>query len=316
MLQINRFILLVVLVLFIGACGAEATPTPAPTSTPTIIPVPSPTSMASLFPLTLTDSNGKEVIIEKPPERIVAFDSDSLEILFAIGEGSRIIGTHEFVDYPPEAANIERVGNAFALNLEKIVELEPDLVYIFFDRFVPDLENLGLKVLYLKSLNNTFQDVMNHFLLWGQITGNIEAAEEQVARFQTKLATLEDKLANVKRGPRVYHHTFDFWTPGGDTLVGRIYELLKADFVTNEISGYIQISPEDIVAKDPEVIVVSQDALDQVLDNAALQRTAAVKNNRVGVPQRGSLSVTGPRLIEAIEELAELLYPDLFLGES
>ena len=294
---------LLVITLFIAsACGPGATPTPTSTTSP--------------FPLKLTDSNGKEVTIQRPPQRIVAIDSDSVEILFAMGEGHRIIGTHDFVDYPPETANVERVGSAFALNLEKIVELEPDLVYIFFDRFLPDLENLGLKVLYIESLSSDLPDVMEHFRLWGRITGNMQAAEEEIAKFQARLATVEEKLSEVEQGPRVYHHTIDFWTPGGDTLIGRIYALLKVDFVTQGISGYVQISPEEIVAKDPEVIVTEQSSLQEITGNQALQQISAVKNDRIVVPQRGSLSVAGPRLIEAIEELAELLYPDFSLREG
>ena len=92
------------------------------------------------FPLIVMDSDANEVVFEKPPERIVALDSDSVEILFAIGEGERLVATHDFVSYPPEADKIARVGTAFALNLEQIVEIEPDLVYLFYDRFRPELE--------------------------------------------------------------------------------------------------------------------------------------------------------------------------------
>ena len=67
------------------ACGEEATPTP----TATVLP---PTPTPAPFPLVITDSNGNEVSFETPPERIVAYDSDSVEILFAMGEGHRIAG--------------------------------------------------------------------------------------------------------------------------------------------------------------------------------------------------------------------------------
>ena len=280
------------------ACGDEATPTPTPTPSP--------------FPLVITDSNGNQVSFEKPPERIVAYDSDSVEILFAMGEGHRIAGTHDFVDYPPETEAIPRVGGAFSINREKILELEPDLIYTFYAGSLPDLENLGIKLLFIKSLNSNLDDVMEHFRLWGRITGNAQAAEEEVAKFQTRLDALKEKLAGVEKGPRIYHHTIDFWAPGGDTLPGAIYALLKVEFLTAEISQYQQMSPEQIVVRDPEVIVTDAAAVGQITGNSAFDQLAAVKNGRVVIPQRGSLSVAGPRLIEAIEELAELLYPELF----
>ena len=233
----------------------------------------------------------------------MSIDSDSVEILFAMGEGHRLVATHDFVSYPPETDTMDRVGSAFALNLEKIVELEPDLVYMFFDRFKPELEALGLKVLYIKSLNGDIPEVMEHFRLWGRLTGNQEAAEEQIASFEGRLAPLQRKLEAVEQGPRVYHHTFEFWAPGADTLIGRIYALLHAELITADISGYQQISPEVVVARDPEVIVAGQFSIQEVRDNAALQQTTAVKEGRVVLPVRGSLSVAGPRLIDAIEEL-------------
>ena len=113
------------------ACSTASTPTP--TATP--IPIPSPTP--SLFPLVITDSNGNDITIEEPPQRIIAFDSAAVEILFAIGEGHRIVGTHSFVSYPPETEGIPRVGDAFNMNFEKVVEQEPDLVYIFLIDFSP-----------------------------------------------------------------------------------------------------------------------------------------------------------------------------------
>ena len=122
-----------------------------------------------MFPLVIMDSDTNEIVFETPPERIVALDSDSVEILFAIGEGERLVATHDFVSYPPEADNIARVGTAFELNLEQIVEIEPDLVYLFYDRFRPELEALGLRVLYINTLNNDISGVMDHFRLWGEI---------------------------------------------------------------------------------------------------------------------------------------------------
>lgn len=296
--RIISLCIVAVVLLLVTACGEGATATPGPTSTPA--------------PVVITDSNGKQVIFTRPPERIVAFDSEAVEILFAMGEGHRVVGTHSFVDYPPEAADIPRVGDAFNMDFEQIVALEPDLVYIFFDRFLPELEDLGLKVLYIKSLNSNLEDVMTNFRNWGRVTDNPQAAEAEVEKMQARLATLDEKLDGVDKGLRVYHHTFDFWTPGGDTLFARIYERLNAELVTSEISGFAQISPEEVVVKDPQVIVTPASAADQVTDNPALRETTAVKNGRVVIPRPGSLSVAGTRLVEDMEELAELLYPELF----
>ena len=285
------------------------TPAPTPTLTPAP-PTPEPTP--SLFPLTITDSNGNDITFDAPPERIIAFDSAAVEILYALGEEARIAGTHTFVDYPPETADIPRVGDAFNLDFEQVVAQDPDLVYIFFDRFVPELQGLGLKVLYIKSLSDDLEEAMEHFRLWGRIIGNPEAANDQISEIQARIQSIEESLADVEQGPRVYHHGFDFWTPGGNTLMARIYELLKADLVTSDLEDYVQISPEELVLRDPQIIVTSEFNQQQVLDSNALAETTAVKNGAVVPTGRGSLDVAGTRLLDAIEELAELIYPDRF----
>ena len=329
----------VLLATLAAACGQDA-PTPTPTqvraaSTATATPTQSPstpmpttaspratatatqepatpTPVPALFPLTLTDSNNREITFDAPPERIIPYDGAAVEILYAIGEGHRVVGTHNFVDYPPEADTVPRIGSAFAINLEEAVALEPDLVYLFFDRFLPDLEAAGVRVLYTKSLNNTVDDVLEHMRLWGRLTGNVQSAELEIALFQARMDILEEKLQDVERGPRVYNHTFGFWTPGPDTLTGDIFTLLKAEMVTEDISGYEQISPEEVLVRDPEVIITSTDSVSEVTENAALQAVTAVKNGQVLVPQRAPLFIAGPRLIDVIEEIAEFLYPELF----
>ena len=290
---------------------APATPTPTtalPRATATATPTPTP----ALFPFTITDSNGREITFDAPPERIIPYDGAAVEILFAMGEGHRVVGTHSFVSYPPEADAVPRIGSSFAINLEETVALEPDLVYLFFDRLLADLEEVGVKVLYTQSLSNTVDDVLEHFRLWGRLTGNVQAAEREVALFQARLDTLKDNLKDVERGPRVYNHTFGFWTPGPDTLTGDIFKLLKAEMVTEDISGYAQISPEEVLVRDPEVIITSADAVNEITDDSALQGVTAVKNGRVLVPERAPLFIAGPRLIDVIEEIAEFLYPELF----
>ena len=95
-------------------------------------------------PVTLVDGAGQEFVFTEPPERIVAYDSAVVEILFAIGEGHRIVGTHDFVEYPPEASEVARIGSAFEINVESILALEPDLVFLFSPGFVDDLQGAGL----------------------------------------------------------------------------------------------------------------------------------------------------------------------------
>ncbi|MCZ6892382.1 MAG: ABC transporter substrate-binding protein [Chloroflexi bacterium] len=282
------------------ACGESSTSTPAPTPTP------------ALFPLTVVDTNGAVVTFDEPPTRIVAYDAITVEILYAIGEEERIVGTHDFVTYPPEVESVPKLGDYFQPNTERIVEAQPDLVSIWFSSAVPELERLGLKVLYMDEPASV-EGIPERIRTWGRITGSIEEAEVVAERFEIRVQELLGRLASLEEGPRVFHDSSDFFTPGPDTIVGQVYSLLKAQNIAHDVSGYGQLSIETIVERDPQVIITTfPDRPPAILSHPALQDVSAVKEGRVVTIDPGLISVAGPRYVEAMEELARLIYPDLF----
>ena len=291
---------MVLLLALASACGEDATSTPLPTATP------------APFPLRITDSNGEEVAFQEPPQRIVSYDSPAVEVLFAMGEGHRIIGVHDFVSYPPEAADIDRVGSSFSINLEKIVELEPDLIYTFYGSSVPEFEGLGVKVLYLETPTD-LQGIADQIRMWGSIIDNVGGAEAAAQEFEAGVAAMAARIVSVEQGPRIFHDDSLFYTRGPETLLGKVYALLKAENIAHDISLYGQLSPEEIVARDPEVIITTfPDIPQEFMDNPAFQNVTAVKEGRVYAVNGDLVSVAGPRFVEAIEILAKLIHPDLF----
>ena len=302
----------VTVVLFAAACGgtADELETAASGVTPISSPVASLEGVPTPISYTVVDSNGERVGFEEPPERIVAFDSAAVETLFAIGEGHRVVATHDFVAYPPETAEIPRVGDAFNMNMEAVVALEPDLVFVFSDGSVADLKRTGLKVLYLKSLSDDFRKVADNIRMWGAITGSTEAAEDVAARFEERVAEIGNTMAGLEAGASVFQDVGGLWTPGADTLMAGVFGLLKLDNIARDLSGYAQLSPEVIVAKDPEVIISADP--DSIISNGAFKDVRAVKNSRVYQLPSDALEIAGPRFVDGIEELAKLVYSGLF----
>ena len=269
-----------------------------------------PTPLPAVFPITVLSEDGREIVFDKPPDRIVAFDSSVVEMLFAMGEGHRVVATHDFVSYPPEAADIPRVGNAFDMNIESIVELEPDLVYIFFDGFNEDLERAGLKVLYIPTLSDDFTKVADNIRLWGRIVGNPNDAEKVALEFESKLNAINEVMAPIGAGPSVFQDVGSYWTPGRGTLIQEVFDLLRLENIAADIEGYAQMSPEVIVEKDPNIIISSSP--DTIMAEPALADVWAVRNKAFYTPRTDALSIPGPRFIDGVEELARWVYPGLF----
>ena len=250
-----------------------------------------------------------------PPERMVVYDGAAVEMLFAIGQGHRVAGTHSYVTYPPETESIAKVGDAFNMDIEAIVGLEPDLVYVFYDRFNADLERAGLKVLYIKSLSHGFTDVSDQIRMWGVITGATEEANQIADDFDARVAAIQEKMEDVEPTWTVYSHGFEWWTPGRNTLVNDVFELLKLQNVA-DFEGYQQISPEQIVANEPDIIMA--DSVESVTENPVLSTLHMVEDpehieHHIFVMSEGnSFSVAGPRFMDAVEEFAAWVYPDVF----
>ena len=290
--------------------GTSTPSTPTPTNTPLSILTPTP--VLSLSPIVLTDSNGEFVVLPEPPERIVSIGSAAVEILFELGEGHRIVGTHDFVSYPPETADIDKIGSAFALDIEKIAALEPDLLYTFFESPVADLERLGVPILYLEN-PKTLEGVAERIRTWGELVGKQEAGVQLAQRFDEAIDTIKGRLASITNGPRIYHDEAPgFWTTGSDSLANEVYTLLKAENTFGDISEYAQVSAEQIVERDPEVIIsVYGDGPDSFSSAPAFRDISAVKNDRLYAIDGDLLTIAGPRLVEGMELLAGLFYPEL-----
>ena len=288
------------------AMPVPATTAPEPTATATPVP---PTPEPEPEPVMVMSSDGMEVAFETPPERMVVYDGAAVEMLFTIGQGHRIVGTHSFVTYPAETENISKVGDAFNMDIEAIVALEPDLVYVFYDRFNADLERAGLKVLYIKSLSHGFTDISGQIRMWGAITGATEEAEEAAAEFDSRVAAVEEKIEEVETAWSVYEHGFDWWTPGRDTLVNDVFELLKLQNVA-DFEGYQQISPEVVVAANPDIIIGDPDAV--AAEPAFAGMHSAELHHVFTLSEGNSFSVAGPRFMDAVEEFAVWVYPSLF----
>ena len=196
------------------------------------------------------------------------------------------------------------------MDLEAIVALEPDLVFVFYESNVEPLRKLGLKVLYIKTLDHNFEKTTELIKMWGRITNNMAGASKSITIFNNKIDLVSQKLDSSVKGPRVFHDIGGLWTPGTNTLFGEVFELLKADNIAKDIDGYAQISPEIIVDKNPEIIITPNP--DVFLDNKAYQNITAIKEGKIYSLQSDGLSVPGPRFPDGIIEIAKFMYPNKF----
>ncbi len=305
-----------VLVIAAVACDGDGSgPTSAPAVVEETAAVPSPTAAA--FPVTVTDSNGKQVNFESPPEGIVALAPSFVEVLFAIGAADAVVAVDQNTDFPPEAASLTKISG-FEPSLEGIAALEPDLVIIFFDPggLEEALETLGIPVLFLAN-PASIQGVFDQIELLGQATGHPQEAEDLIADMQDGIDAITEKLADVQQGPSFFHEldpTLFSTCPGEFTH--DMYETLKARNIATESGLPCQLSEEFVIDADPEVVILADqfagESPDKVKARPGWGNVSAVQNDRIHIVDPNPVSRPGPRLVEGLEMLAAFLYPERF----
>lgn len=299
----KTLLLILLTTLLLTACGSSA-PTPGN--------------------LTFTDGLGREITLAGPAQRIISMAPSNTEILFAIGAGSQVVGRDALSDFPEQAKPVTDIGSTFAaLNTELIVSLEPDLILaaeINTPEQVKQLEDLGLTVYYL---NNpiTLEGLYTNLETVAQLTGREPEAATLVEALKARVAAVDEKIAPLSSRFSVFYELDATdpakpYTAGKGTFITQLIERAGGYNIAADLEGYPQLSLEQVVAADPAFIILG-DARYGVTPESIAQRPgwenlSAVRNGNV-VPFNDDLvSRPGPRLVDALEELAKLLHPGLF----
>jgi len=310
----SRLAPILAVVLFLAsACGAAVAPTPTPT------PPPSATAAPAAFPATVTDFQNRSVTLPQRPERIVSIGPSITEFLFALGAGPRVVGVDDFSDEPAAAKQLEKVGG-IKVNFEKVVSLKPDLVLSvkFSDGTIEKLASAGLLVLVVDPQNAG--DIARTAILLGRAIGN---SGETLARgIQKRLDDVRSKTSAATTKPRVYHEIdasdpTKIFTVGPGSYIADLIDIAGGqNIAARATSAYPQLSAEEILRSDPEVIVLAAADYsakpDQVAARSGWSVIAAVKNKRVVTIAPNLINRPGPRVGEAAEAYAKLVHPELF----
>jgi iron complex transport system substrate-binding protein len=279
----------------------------------------------SEFPLTITDALDNEVVIEEKPERIVSMIPSNTEIAFELGLGEKIVGVSDFDNYPPEAAEKEKIGG-MEFNVEKIISLNPNLVLAHGssagagEAGLQQLRDAGITVLVVNNANN-LEEVYETIRMIGTAAGEKENAESIVAGMQEKIQDIKEKaqqipeeetrsvFVEVSPAPEIY-------TSGKNTFMDILLQTINAKNVVTE-EGWVQMDPEAVIERNPDVIITThgyytENPVENVKERDGWQGIAAVKNNQVVDVDSDAVTRTGPRLAEGVEELAKAVYPETF----
>ncbi len=305
--------------LTLSACGqSSASTSSAGSSTQS---VPSPTAAL--------DGQGTPIVFPaQPPLRIVSLVPSTSEMLGALQLSSKVVGVDYYTNYPASLAAVPRVSNESGnFNVEQIVALKPDLVLTYggeTKQYDTKLQQLNLHVVDLARSN--FTQSLQEILLVGRLTFTEDAATKLVQQLQQQIDQVKASVSGTA-APNVYLEVDDS-TPGKPFVFGgtSFGDELAQDahgsniFHTNSTNGgYPQVTDETVLSANPDYIILTEDPkyggnTDAVYKRPNWSGIAAVKAHHVYHINVDIIQRPGPRLVQGLRCVAQIIHPDKFTG--
>jgi iron complex transport system substrate-binding protein len=265
--------------------------------------------------VTVVDDAGRKVTLARAPQKIVSIAPGATEMLLAAGAGSRVIATVEFSDEPAEAKKIPRIGDASAIDMERVVALQPDVVVVWEGGSnvaqVNRLERLNVP-LYRHKVEK-LGDIPGSLRRLGALTGTRDIAEKAAVDVERRLARLEKRFGSQAAKPTVLLEVWNrpIYTVGGSQMMTDSLRLCGALNVFADLKEQgPSVDTEAVIGRDPQIIVavappgVSQEWLAEWKRFGTLR---AVRDGRLVPFEDQRLSRLGPSAVAGTEALCEAI---------
>jgi iron complex transport system substrate-binding protein len=273
------------------------------------------------FPRVVVDGLGNRVSIASRPRRIVSLAPNVTEDLFALRLADRVVARTASCDYPPAAARLPTIGGYTTSSLERILSFDPDLVVGSRGNtmlLLRALTNAGVPVIAVEPTEN-LAAIYASLRLVGRATGADRAAEDLVRQMEARVkaaAARTSTLPEAKR-PRVFLLVDEpFWTAGRGTFQDEAIRLAGGRNIAENVRGFGELNKETLFTNEPDVVVAYRSGKaphafgGELSTRPVLRDLRAVRQNHV-IYVGDAFMRPGPRLAEAIEDLARRLHPEL-----
>jgi iron complex transport system substrate-binding protein len=266
-------------------------------------------NVSSLPTRQITDDLGQTVKIPNKIERAVSLAPNLTEIIFAVGAGDKLVGVTEYCNYPEAAQKIQKVGDTLKPNIENIIALKPQIVFVStasqLETFTKTLEQQGITV-FVTNPNN-LDGIYQSIEKVGEIFDAGEKSNELVGGLKKRVSAVEEKARDSTK-PKVFVQIDKaLYTIGKDSFITDLIVKAGGESVTKDLAtAYPKLSKETALALNPDVIILSESPGNEE-PNEAFKNSAAVKNGKVFKINADILSRPAPRIIDGLEQLAGYL---------
>ncbi|MDO9081759.1 MAG: ABC transporter substrate-binding protein [Humidesulfovibrio sp.] len=270
--------------------------------------------------ISITDDQGRQITLERPATRVIALYGALNEILDGLGRAGSIVARTNADRLPASIARLPVIGTHMRPNIEAVLANKPDLVLQLAGRKeaslpVEALKKHGLRVAVFRA--STFAELFSVIRRVGALTGAEVQAEDMVRGLEARLAALDVKTANASDRPRVF---FEVRSPnligaGQAGLVAEIIQRAGGRNCVEEKTKFARLSEEEILRLAPEAYLIQRGPMNPaplpLSKRPRLRTLPAARNGKAWFVDEQKYSRPGPRNVDAAEELALLLHPEL-----
>ena len=247
-----------------------------------------------------------------PVQRIVSLAPGITELIYAVGAEQSLLATVDYADFPEAAKKIPRVGDAFRVDMEKLLALKPDLVLAWTSgtpsTTVEQIRALGMRVesMEVKHLS----EVSDSLIRIGELTGMQVNARRAASEFKSGISELQSRY----RGRRIMSVFVEVNSQPLYTVSGQhvLSEVLQVCGGRNVLAGLNQLAPivstEAVLQANPDVIISTEGTLRQLQQEwQSWSQLTAVKQNHLYVVSSDTTTRATPRLLQGTKEVCEAL---------
>ncbi|MCU7818902.1 MAG: cobalamin-binding protein [gamma proteobacterium symbiont of Lucinoma myriamae] len=263
------------------------------------------------------DDSGQQIILQQPARRIISLSPGLTELIYAAGGANNIIATVSYSDFPEQAKNLTQIGSYNALDMEKILLLQPDLIVAWKSgnpkHQLEKLTRLGLTV-YI-SEPEEFMDIPHSINSLGKLMASEVVAKQSADDFIKQLQQLKQKYQSNKTKPK--KRTFiQIWnnplmSVNKNHLISKVISFCGGNNIFSQARSLTSSpSVEAVLAQDPEIIIATGMAdTSQVWLNRWRQWPflSAVKNKRLYSTDPNHLVRPTPRILQGIKDVCALI---------
>lgn len=270
---------------------------------------------ASTTTVTTVDDAQRKITLDKPAQRIISLAPHATELLFAVGAGAQIVGVSDYSDYPEQAKKIPSLGNIFALDLERVIALKPDLVVVWGTGNAKLLSSKlrDNHVTVFESEPHDFETIATSLERLAVLSGTDAIGKQAAVKFRTRLETLRQTY-QLKQGQKTVSVFYQIWQKPLMTLNDQhlVSSAIRLCGGTNIFGNLKEISPtvslEAVLSLNPQAIIASSGEKQDVLaDWLQFPRLFAVNKSNLFIIDGNWINRSGPRILDGVESLCKNL---------